>query len=79
MKTTSDNSREKKPLNKKGLTTFLLFLSSLIISFSGIVLYISPKTYAPVVIERITKALPMSDRKNMGLILETISGAWAME
>lgn len=48
MDTTSDNSREKRPLNKKGLMTLLLFLSSLIISFSGIVLYISPKKYAPI-------------------------------
>ena len=47
-KTITDNSREKKLLNKKGLTTFLLFLSSLVISFSGIVLYISLKKYAPV-------------------------------
>lgn len=47
MDTISDNSRAKKPLNKKGLTTLVLFLSSLIVSFSGIVLYISPKKYAP--------------------------------
>ena len=48
IKPNSENSRQNKLINKKGLTTFLLFLSSLIISFSGIALYISPKKHAPI-------------------------------
>ena len=72
MKPNSDKSKGNKLVNKKGLTTFLLFLSALIVSVSGIVLYLSPNKHAPMWVKALFCGLEKDQWKDVHTVISVL-------